>query len=803
MTSENSSKFTVPYNKITGDISPSSRISFIDATDGTESSPTPALSTISPFGNSAEAASIHRRLSDLVQDYDWSNDWSLVNSSADIKPNLGAPVNLPVSLVPRPIQPLSESALADTPLDTRNPTRNMYNNNSTFPYNKANENNNSKTHSRISTQPLTDQNNAHSSIIKTLPNATMDSNHPNPHQSHGHAKRSTKKLTNGKSRGAPAAGPKSRPAFVLKLWNMVNDKDNSPYIQWTSDGEGFQVLSREPFEKVVLPKYFKHSNFSSFVRQLNMYGWHKVQDVTSGAMQSSDETWQFKSPNFIRGREDLLDNIVRNKGSKGSDDEEDSEISKLFEEFEFIKSNQMAIADELNRIRKDNGMLWRECYESRERHKAHTETFEKILRFLASLYTTTQGKFVNDSSNMPGGHKQPLLLLPNLSELTRNNPSTDSSNATLSAIEELITGSNDSPKDNRSSSGVSSNHHRISSIGSIDEIRPIITETADTPKSTSSISSPNNVLPYGIPTSTSSQANLGSPSIETISNNGASPISPNTQIDNSIGEFIPTSPQLGPHNQVAVQPRINNNPLPMNAPVSSGSKMGLTLSQLPTLGSSNTMPSNLLSRPPVNDGRQQYAVPRSNDASNLVPSTISQGPLAGASSSSTGAMSPLSQKLLTSTSDLDSLSRNIDLQGQSLQFVQDWVRKLAPAYDMDYVPTGDLGADVTGATPLQDASGSLQQAIGSTTVPTPSTNIAATAAAPEVPTPLAGDTFNVDDFLNANTEMLEEAAAGGPQGTGGFAGTPHGILEELDLETPPLKRQKLSDNSSGAGSLGY
>lgn len=109
-----------------------------------------------------------------------------------------------------------------------------------------------------------------------------------------------------------------------------------------------------------------------------MYGWHKVQDVTSGAMQSSDETWQFKSPNFVRGREDLLDNIVRNKGSKGSDDEEEGEFNKLLDELEFIKSNQVAIADDLSRIRKDNELLWRECYESRERHKAHTETFERF-----------------------------------------------------------------------------------------------------------------------------------------------------------------------------------------------------------------------------------------------------------------------------------------------------------------------------------------------------------------------------------------------------------------------------------------
>ncbi|KAK9464991.1 hypothetical protein V1512DRAFT_211860, partial [Lipomyces arxii] len=189
-----------------------------------------------------------------------------------------------------------------------------------------------------------------------------------------------------KSRKAIASAPKTKPAFVLKLWTMVNDPKNSTHITWMPDGLSFQVMGREQFEKTILPKYFKHSNFSSFVRQLNMYGWHKVQDVTAGAMQSGEETWQFQSPNFIRGREDLLDNIVRNRGPKGSDEEDEPDLHAVLEELEMLRQSQQAMSEQLKQIKQDNELLWRESYQTRERHQSFSDTLEKILRFLASVY---------------------------------------------------------------------------------------------------------------------------------------------------------------------------------------------------------------------------------------------------------------------------------------------------------------------------------------------------------------------------------------------------------------------------------
>lgn len=205
--------------------------------------------------------------------------------------------------------------------------------------------------------------------------------------------------------------PNKRPAFVVKLWQMMNDPSNSKYIRWVDPGDVIQVFDREQFMKDVLPKYFKHNNFASFVRQLNMYGWRKVQDPTAGSLIQSEEVWQFENKNFIRGREDLLDNIVRNKPSSHAEEEE-YDIKSLMDQLEHMKRNQQLITEDLRRVRHDNELLWKENFLARERHKIQSDTLDKIMRFLASIYGNNTNNLIEQMHNNATG-----------SELMEINPS--------------------------------------------------------------------------------------------------------------------------------------------------------------------------------------------------------------------------------------------------------------------------------------------------------------------------------------------------------------------------------------------
>ncbi|KAI9315598.1 heat shock transcription factor, partial [Dichotomocladium elegans] len=92
---------------------------------------------------------------------------------------------------------------------------------------------------------------------------------------------------------------------------MISDGQHTSLIHWSPEGKSFIVTDSATFARKVLPMYFKHSAFQSFVRQLNMYGFHKVNRPPRGQRGSENQTFEFKHSQFQRDREDLLDTIKR------------------------------------------------------------------------------------------------------------------------------------------------------------------------------------------------------------------------------------------------------------------------------------------------------------------------------------------------------------------------------------------------------------------------------------------------------------------------------------------------------------
>ncbi|GAA5971677.1 hypothetical protein JCM11641_000683 [Rhodosporidiobolus odoratus] len=112
--------------------------------------------------------------------------------------------------------------------------------------------------------------------------------------------------------GAKSKGKGGASEFVKKLYRMLDDDQHHDIVSWGHDGTSFVVKDMNQFTTNILPNNFKHSNFASFVRQLNKYDFHKVKNNDGeGSSQYGENTWEFRHPNFRADMKDNLENIKR------------------------------------------------------------------------------------------------------------------------------------------------------------------------------------------------------------------------------------------------------------------------------------------------------------------------------------------------------------------------------------------------------------------------------------------------------------------------------------------------------------
>ncbi|XP_077600214.1 heat shock factor protein 1 isoform X2 [Stigmatopora nigra] len=198
------------------------------------------------------------------------------------------------------------------------------------------------------------------------------------------------------------------PAFLTKLWTLVEDPDTDALICWSPSGNSFHVYDQGRFSKEVLPKFFKHNNMASFIRQLNMYGFRKVVHMEQGGLlkPEKDDT-EFQHPFFVRGQERMLENIKRKVTNVSSTRQDESQISsqgvsKLLDDVQIMKGKQESMDSKINAMKHENEALWRQVVCLRQKHAQQQKMVNKLIQFLVSL--------VQSNRIMGVKRKSPLML---------------------------------------------------------------------------------------------------------------------------------------------------------------------------------------------------------------------------------------------------------------------------------------------------------------------------------------------------------------------------------------------------------
>ena len=183
-------------------------------------------------------------------------------------------------------------------------------------------------------------------------------------------------------------------SFLLLLYEILNDSFCKEFIHWNSEGTGIIIPNINKFTENLLPKYFKHNNYASFIRQLNIYGFHKMKGIIKNGDEYKNEKFnitikkkeihnlikQKKRQNFYSN---YINNINTNDLNNVDKDFSFSErtffIKYLFEKNEENQNCLIELKNELSELKNQHYNINNQLQQFNNNFKCHNLLFQKLL----------------------------------------------------------------------------------------------------------------------------------------------------------------------------------------------------------------------------------------------------------------------------------------------------------------------------------------------------------------------------------------------------------------------------------------
>ena len=184
-------------------------------------------------------------------------------------------------------------------------------------------------------------------------------------------------------------------SFLFKLYDILSDNTYNEIIHWDIDGKRIIIIDVINLCNLVLPKFYKHHNYSSFVRQLNMYGFHKSKGILrEGEGYEHEEINKFLTKEEISHitrqsikMKNLVNYIKSNQKEDSKNDNnflingnEDEVLKYLYEKNEENAQNSLLLKKEIEDLKKENDYLSGEITKFKSVLNSHNLLLEKILK---------------------------------------------------------------------------------------------------------------------------------------------------------------------------------------------------------------------------------------------------------------------------------------------------------------------------------------------------------------------------------------------------------------------------------------